>query len=153
MDSDEDIASFGTPPELVEAANMVTLNLLPKKSREKYEMAYKRFMDFCHKKKTTSRSEHVLVAYLSELATTMKSSTLWSTYSMLKTTLIAKEDIDIGNYQKLRAFLKRQSDGYVAKKSKTLSEGEIQQFMEEAPDATHLLTKVILKLNLKKMSN
>ena len=67
---------------------------------------------------------------------------------MLKATIIAKEDIDIGKYQKLRAFLKRKSDGYQAKKSKVLSEEQIQQFMKEAPDEIYLLTKVILKLNL-----
>ena len=67
LESDEGKVGFGTPAELVEAANLVTLNLLPNKSREKYEQAYKRFMDFCRKKLTSSRSEHVLLAYFSEL--------------------------------------------------------------------------------------
>ena len=78
MERDEDIIGFETPPEVVEATILVTLNLLPKKSREKSEQAYKRFMDFCRKKLTSSRSDHVLLAYFSELSTTMKASTLWS---------------------------------------------------------------------------
>lgn len=46
MDSDDDVQL----PELVAAAKSVTLNLLPTKSQEKYEFAYKRFVDYCHVK-------------------------------------------------------------------------------------------------------
>ena len=40
MEGDEHIVGFETPPKVVAVANLGTLSLLPKKSREKYEQAY-----------------------------------------------------------------------------------------------------------------
>lgn len=145
MDSDDDVQVSGTPPELVEAAKNVTLNLLPNKSKAKYEYAYKRFMDYCQEKKTTSRSENVVIAYFSDLSTKLKASTLWSNYSMLRATLSTKEDIDISKYSKLRAFLKRQGDNYKPKKSKVLSNKQIETFITQAPDHIYLMNKVRLE--------
>lgn len=141
-DSEEEFLPPGTPPEIVEAASNVALNLLPPKSREKYEFAYKRFMDFRRGKNTESCSENVVITYFADLAVKLKASTLWSNYSMLKSTLMCKENVDITKYHKLRAFLKRQSDGYKAKKSKVLNKLQIQEFISKAPDETFLVTKV-----------
>lgn len=144
MDSDDDVEMSGTPPELVAAAENVTLNLLPNKSREKYEFAYKRFKAYCFEKNTTSRSENVMIAYFSDLSTKLKASTLWSNYSMLRATLSTKEDIDISKYLKLRIFLKRQSDNYKPTKSQVLSNEQIEAFLTQAPDNTYLMNKVRL---------
>lgn len=145
MDSDDDVKVFGTPPELEATAKNVILNLLPNKSKEKYEFAYKRFVDYCHEKNTTSRSENVMIAYFSDLSTKLKASTLWSNYSMLRATLSTKEDIDISKYSKLRAFLKRQGDNYKPKKSKVLSYEQIETFITQAPDHIYLMNKVRLE--------
>lgn len=40
----------------------------------------------------------------------------------------------IANYMKLKDLLKRKSDGYKPKKSKTLTSQEINNFLETAPD-------------------
>lgn len=142
MISDEEYSISGTPPEIKEAANLATLHLLPQKSKEKYEFAYKRFMDYRQSKNADSYSENVVLAYFLDLSKKLKSSTLWANYSMVRSTLSVKHNVDISKYQKLRAFLKRQSDGYRAKKSKVLSEEHIQKFILEAPDDTFLTIKV-----------
>lgn len=142
MDTDGDYSLPCTPPELVEAANAASLDLLPAKSREKYELAYQRFMDFCRKNNSVSFSENVLMAYVAELAKTMKSSTLWAHYSMLRSTLSIKNNINIAQYHKLRAFLKRQAIGYKPKKSKILTQEQVQKFILEASDDIFLSTKV-----------
>lgn len=131
-----------TPPEIRELARDVELNLLPDKSRTVYEHTYSRFMEYRQKKNVGSFSENVLIAYFSDLSKKMKPSTLWSTYSMLKATLNIKNNIDLAKYLKLRAFLKRQSDGFHARKSRVFQREEIEKFLSEAPDELYLSTKV-----------
>ena len=45
MDSDSDLEVL-TPPEMMKVAKNIEFNLLPEKSRMKYEGNYKRFMDY-----------------------------------------------------------------------------------------------------------
>lgn len=146
MDSDSDMSC--TPPDIADTAKMVTLNLLPEKSRKKYEKQYDLFMSWCNTRKVSKYSENVLIAYFAEKSKNMKSSTLWSIYSMLKAGLSAKNNIDIASYKKLIAFLKKQAVGYKPKKSKTLSQEEILKFMSEAPDEKYLLKKVVLIMGI-----
>jgi tRNA 2-selenouridine synthase SelU len=122
-----------TPPEIADVAKKVTLNLLPENSRHKYEKQYDFFIAWCNLKKVKRYTENVIV-YFSEKAKTMKSSTLWSMYSMLRSVLSVKNNIDISQYKKLIAFLKQQSVGYNRKKSKTFTKEEILKFLFEAPD-------------------
>lgn len=70
-------------------------NLLPKVSKEKYEKAYKDFKQWCDGKKIGVINESVLLAYFS----TELSSTSWTTYSMLRSTLNVKDNIDIKGVQ------------------------------------------------------
>lgn len=143
--SDDEFSIPGTPPELAEAVNIATLDLLPKKSRQKYEYAYNRFMDYRKNKNTSSFSENVVMAYFLELCSKMKSSTLWANYSMLKSTLAIKHDVNISKFPKLRSLLKRQSEGYKAKKSKILTKEEVNKFILEASDKEYLMIKVSYK--------
>lgn len=57
--------------------------------------------------------------------------------------MINHENFDISKFSKLKAFLKKQSTGYQAIKSKTLTPEEPSRFMPEAPDKEYLLLKVI----------
>lgn len=132
-----------TPPEIVETAKATSLNLLPDKSRKLYNTAYKTFMDWRSDKNASSFSENTLLAYFTELSKKYKSSTLWTQYSMLKSTLSINNSINIESYPKLRAFLKRKSEGYEAKKAKTFTADELNKFIQEAPDEIYLATKVI----------
>jgi hypothetical protein len=65
-------------------------------------------------------------------------SGLWSQYSFLKSTLSIHNNINIETYPKLRAFLKRKSEGYQATKSKTFTPKEIDEFLSNAPDEMYL---------------
>lgn len=119
-----------------------SVNLLPQKSKDRYEKTYISFCEWCKKKKIEGFSENVLLIYFNEMAKGKLSSTLWSIYSMLKSTLVVKENVDISKYSRLIAFLKRKSVGYRAKKSKVLRREEMNKFLSEAPDDRYLLIKV-----------
>lgn len=143
MDSEEDLCTPpSTPPDVVASATLAKLQLLPEKSKEKYESAYVKFMDYRQQKHVQSFSENVVLSYFAELSTKFKSSTLWSCYSMLRSMLAVNHDIDLSKYLKLRAFLKRKSTGYVAKKSKILNQQQIDHFILNASDDTFLAVKV-----------
>jgi hypothetical protein len=88
IDSDSSVDMECTPPEVLEAAKNNSLNLLPAKSRDRYEFSYKQFMD-CRNKKgiKSSFSENVLIAYIGELSEKLKPSSLWTQYSMFRSTL------------------------------------------------------------------
>lgn len=135
--------------DILEAANNAFSNLIPAKSKHVYEFTYKKFMDWRTTKRSKSFSEEVLGAYFAELAKEKKPTTLWAQYSMLRTTLLVKNDVDISKYFKLRSFLKRTADGYSPKKSKTFTKEEIAKFIAEASDHVHLLTKVRKKAKKK----
>ncbi|KAK5647881.1 hypothetical protein RI129_002773 [Pyrocoelia pectoralis] len=144
MDGDSDISISSTPPDVIDATNEANLKLLPAKSKKLYEGAHKKFIDWQAQKKCSSFSERVMLAYFLEVSKNMKPSTVWSHYSMVKTTLNIYNDTDISKYLKLKAFLKQNSKGYKSKKSLIFSKADVNTFLSEASDETHLLTKVIL---------
>jgi hypothetical protein len=127
-----------------EAANAAIAGLLHKKSKEVYEHTYHIFSEWCKGKKCPGKvNENILLAYFVAKSKTMKSSTLWSTYSMLiKATINIKHNIDISKFNKLVPFLKRMSDNYKPKKSKTFTREEVNKFLLEAEDETYLFMKV-----------
>lgn len=140
----EQVSEFScTPPDILEKAEAASSSaLLPEKSRRSYDKAYQSFMDWRIQKKAMSFSENVLLVYFVELSEKYKSSSLWSFYSMLRTVLVINHDVNIEKYGKLRSFFKRKSEGYEAKKSKTLTSKEIKMFITGAPDEIYLLHKV-----------
>ncbi|KAK4873827.1 hypothetical protein RN001_013187 [Aquatica leii] len=82
-------------------------------------------MHWCIEKNIQSYSKDVLIVYFSNLANRIKPSTLWSQYSMLRSTLNIKNDIDISKYSKLLAFVKRQNEGYLPKKSRVFTKEQV----------------------------
>ena len=134
--------------EILQEAKDASLNLLPEKSRKIYNNAYRQFMDWRNQKNVTSLSENVFLAYFEELSRKYPSSTLCTFYSMLRSTLNLYHEVEINKHSKLRALLKRKSDGYQKKKSKTFSPEEINKFLNIAPDVVHLATKVALIMGL-----
>jgi len=58
METDSDSEQL-TPPSIVEAAQVTTLNLLPETSKKLYQRAYGLFMDWKKTQKTTSFSENM----------------------------------------------------------------------------------------------
>ncbi|CAH1381929.1 unnamed protein product [Tenebrio molitor] len=139
---------MGTPPEIRQQAITATNNLLPERSRLQYERAYNLFNSWRNENRIKNFSENVLLAYFQKLSATMKPSSLWSIYSMLRSTLNLKNNIGIRKYPKGCSFLKRASDGYKPKKSKTLTPQQIQEFLTTAPDEKYLFTKAALIFGL-----
>lgn len=124
-----------TPPELKKAAEKACEDLLPLKSKSRYEITYKAFKDWCFSKSVQNvNSENILMAYFSELSKTLKASTLWARYSMLRATLKIRENVDISKFSKLIAYLKKQNVGYKPKKSSIFSKENIDKFLQEAPE-------------------
>lgn len=117
--------------------------LIPEKSREKYESVYARFEKWCSDKKLkTSVNEKVILVYFEQLSKISKPSSLWTWYSMLRTVISIKKNIDISKYVHLIAFLKSKSQGYQPKKSKMLTKQDVTRFLLEAADSSFLLVKV-----------
>ncbi|KAJ3645940.1 hypothetical protein Zmor_023559 [Zophobas morio] len=130
------------PLDIKEEVETATTSLLPVKSGGQYERAYKQFMDWRRERDDNSFSENVLLAYFQRLSKNMKPSSLWAIYSMLRTTINLKHNIDIKTYTKLCEFLKRMSAGYKPKKSKILTPQQIKEFLSTAPDEKYLFIKV-----------
>lgn len=138
-----------TPPEISEKAAEVSNNLLPATSRERYLDAYEKFQEWRRINKVSSLSENIFLVYFEEISKKYKSSTLWSIYSMLKSTVNLKHNVDMSKYLKLIAFLKRQAENYVPKKSSILTVENFNKFLTSAPDNIYLLIKVSELLNTK----
>src|SRR5437588_12302771 len=100
------------PDNILQQAAEVSADLLPVKSRPRYEHEYHIFTDWRTQKRIKIVSDDILLVYFSEKAKSMKSSTLWSRFSMLKSCLAIKENIH-NQYPKTIAVLKRQAVGYV----------------------------------------
>ena len=136
--SDEEL-----PGDILEAANLANLQLLPEKSRSRYEKQFQHFESWCDSKKVKSLKEEVFLAYFSDMSKLWKPNTLWSRYSMLKSVLKVKKDLDISKYYKITAYIKRQNVGFRPKKSRIFTQEEIRKFLTEAPDEVYLLIKVV----------
>lgn len=130
------------PKELVETAERATNCSLPEKSKAMYFKTYEEFVMWQTAKNTKSFNQTVLLAYFFEMATTLNSATLWSRFSMLKSIITVKHNIDIGQYAKLRNFLKNNHKNYKPKKAMVFTVEEIDKFLNEAPNDTYLPTKV-----------
>ncbi|KAK9674634.1 hypothetical protein QE152_g40977 [Popillia japonica] len=106
-----------TPPQLREIADNAVINLLPKKSKAVYEKCYHQFELWAVQNNVNTISENILLAYFELQGKNKKSSTLWSMYSMLRSCfsiykISIYKNTDISKYIKLRAYLKRFSEGY-----------------------------------------
>lgn len=144
MDSDFELSDTENeiPEEILEAAKKATYDILPVKSKARYEKSYDAFKNCCREKKVKNVSEEVLLAYFAEKSQKLASSTLWSLYSMLKSMLAIKDNVNINNFFKLITFIKKKSIGHKPKKSKILSREQIETFLNNAPDSEYLMLKV-----------
>lgn len=87
-------------------------------------------------------NEKVFMAYFQQLSKNYKSSNLWAYYSMLKSVIVVRKNVDIGKYTQLICIFERQSVGYKPKKSKIFTKNEVVMFLKEADDKKHMLNKV-----------
>lgn len=137
------------PPEIEELAEDVVASLLPQKSKSVYEKIYDQYESWCNQKNIKNIThEKVLIVYFKEQSKFKKSSTLWSYYSMIRSMLSIRRNVDISKYIQLIAFLKRNSDAYKPKKSRILSKENITKFLLEAEDEKFLLTKIVMVIGI-----
>lgn len=112
-------------------------------SREKYFRIYQNFKDWQLKYGVSKISSVLIMAYFHTLEEKKyKPTTLWALYSMLKATLRVKEDIDIGKYTQVIAFLKTKSSGFKSIKAEVFTEVGIKTFIDEAEGLHWLDVKV-----------
>ncbi|KAJ3665946.1 hypothetical protein Zmor_001409 [Zophobas morio] len=71
------------------------------------------------------------------------SGSLWCQYSMLKTRLNYKDNVNISKFSKLVEFLKWKHQCYQPEKS-SINKREILKFIEHAADETYLLIKTVM---------
>ena len=134
------------PQDLLTKAEQVSNHLLPDISRERYEKEYRYFSAWCIQQqiKPSQVSDEVLLVFLAEKSKSAKPSTLWSRYSMIKSVLKIRENVDVSSFPKTNSFLKKQSIGFQPKKASVFTNEEITQLMIKAPNETWLLSKIIL---------
>lgn len=140
LSDDEEVN--GTPSKVVSDVECSFDDLLSYMSRERYERTYREFQEWRKKNNTTSCCERTLLAYFSSVAKKCKPPSLWARYSMLAKTLKINDGISINKYLKLKAFLKKKSEGYIPTKPTLFSEQEMKKFIMEAPDSEWLVVKV-----------
>lgn len=122
--------------------NEATSNLMPQRSKELYTNAYKRFEKYMLENSISSITENVMLNYMTDLSSKCKCSSLWPTYSMLRSTLNSAHNVDIQTFTNLRAYVKQQSIGYQPKKSKVFTKYDFRRFLC-APDLKYLMHKVL----------
>lgn len=151
MEKENDISE-----DILARAKKATEDLLPTKSRAIYDKEYKIFVNWKLRNAVTvvtfrnwyvivllMISMHEFVNIVSPLQSEKyNSSSLWTKYSILKSTLIINNNIDISRYNRLASFLKKRSRGYIPKKSKVLTGDQVLTFIKDAPNETYLLHKV-----------
>lgn len=148
IDEEMKNVGLGIPLALLEQYRKAMDDILPDRSGKRYLQAYDTFLKWQSSHNTTSFDEKVIMCYFFEAAQKYRPTTLWSMYSMLKKTLIVKNNIDISKYAQLIAFLKKKIDGYKPKKANVFSPKEIQKFITEAPDVRYLAMKVKQQQNV-----
>lgn len=124
------------------APDAATLDTPARKSDIRYKTTYDAFIKWQDANGITEFGEDVMLTYFTEAAKIYKSSTLWSMYSMLNSTLSRHKNVDISTHSQLLAFLKQKSVGFESKKYKAFSAEEINRFLVEAPDEHYLAMKV-----------
>ena len=90
-------------------------NLLPDKSVYRYNDAYSDFRKWLSEKFVHLLKKDVFLVYFDELAQTIAPFSLWSRYSMLKSTVQLKHNVDIVKYGRLKSCLKKYSNDFKAR--------------------------------------
>jgi hypothetical protein len=94
-------------PRVKKYCRLCSVQFNTRKVQTAVRKCYNDFKERCNKNNVKTVSENVVLAYLMEKSKTVKSSTLWSTYSMLKLTLNIRDGIGVTKFLKLVPFLKK----------------------------------------------
>jgi hypothetical protein len=92
--------------------NCAVSNLIPEKSKWQCENCYSDFRDWCNNTNVKTVSENVVLAYLLKKSKILKSSSLWSTYSLTSEFLVVSKN----NLELLRSPIFEDGFDFIAKK-------------------------------------
>lgn len=139
LDEEDVVRNFDAEAQLI-----VNTDTLPKKSVDRYNLVYDSYKKWKleHKTLLSNSEESNLIVYFKDLTKKLKPSTIWSVWSILKTTLNLRDNVNMNNFLNLKALIKNNSKGYKPKKSLVLKWDEIIRFINNAPDYVHLASKV-----------
>ena len=128
-----------------EAKLIIETDTLPKKSADRYMLVYDNYQRWKQENRNAlSQSEESnLIVYFKSLSARLSPSTLWSVCSMLKSTLRARDNIDINKFHKLKGLIKNNAKGHNPKKSAVLTWNEVMKFLNNASDYDYLAHKVL----------
>ncbi len=137
LDIDEEL-----PLELMERAKAAKFETLPVKSREQYKRVYDIFKSWQNSFGVTTITCDLMLVYFNGLSEKYKPTSMWAFHYMLKSTIRANENIDIGPFHQVTAFLKTKSAGYKCVKAMVFEKEHIRKFINEADDLSWLDVKV-----------
>ncbi|KAJ8980014.1 hypothetical protein NQ317_016470 [Molorchus minor] len=104
---------------------------------------YEAFQKWCRVQNVQKPTENALLVYFDEKSKVVCSLTLWAHYSMLKSVINIRENVDISKFPKLLAFFEeKKMRDLNQKKSNVLTIEQVDQFLREAPDDKYLFMKV-----------
>lgn len=96
---------------------IIGTDVLPTKSVTHYQLVYDTFINWQEENKASSFDESVFICYFKDIKKKVNPATSWCVWSMLRSMLLVKHNIDITKYANLRAILKNRSKGHKPKKS------------------------------------
>lgn len=143
MDSNDELEIKYRPPEVIISEDMEDII----SSNHMSENAYDKFKEWCDCQNAISYSENVLIEYFSDLANKYKwpYTELLSHYSMIKSMLYIKHNIDTTKFLKLQLYFDDlNEDSIPRKESRIFTRDNIEEFLSNAPDDKYLVMKVIL---------
>lgn len=150
FDDEDSVKSYDDLHKIIEEADNIVLNLLPPKSKAKYMGVYEKFVQWRTEKNIAPEDmrEEVMLVYLNKLSQEdkLKPPTVWSRFSMLKSTLLSCENINVKPWVKVIALMKKLARGYCPKKAMVFTAEDITNFCSQAPDDSYLVEKVGLTL-------
>lgn len=133
-----------------EVESIIKSDTLPQKSVDRYILVFDTYIKWKteHKNSLSNSEESKLIVYFKDLIKRLKPTTVWSIWSMLKTTFNSRENIDISKFQNLKSIVRKNSKGYKPKKSLIFSWQDITRFINEAPNFVYLASKVSIQIYL-----
>ena len=83
-----------------------------------------------------------MLVYFNTVASKYAPTSQWLMYSMLKSVIKIRENIDISKFFMVNATMKKVAQYYVPKKAEIFTQEEVMMFLEEASDDFYLVHKV-----------
>jgi len=137
----------GTPPKLRDSANLTRGASLPERCQNNgmtRRIRYSKSGKLRITLKIYSRRTFYWRYYFGELSRKYCPTTLWSTYSMLRSMINLHHKVHIKNYAELLKFLNTNAKSYQPVKAKVFSDVEVSQFLAGAADVDWLVQKVCI---------